>query len=629
MEGDRDMSLEVNNLQNSQQLETFSDNYVNDKEAEAVSAIALQEEDREAAAQTPLPDDNSAQPSNIFRNESEKLVADITKQSLRDRLLTSSANEALKQKEQGSNESSAVAAGIAGANAAQRKNQKAQEIYGYPSRSEQSDKAARILENVIAPETKRFFAGALGAQIREDGTIVLAVSGGDVNKVQTIYDKYSSPLQQRLNEVFRNDPLIAKDANGNVKFEFGPANAATDHLNKKIRFVDNNFIISTYKKDNRICVEDRLFQATNNSKAQSMTVIWRTEFANGAKPEPNKYIERLDNPDNKVMVPCVSCKTNAEAVMSAKLTPQERAGMIAQKRGSQMATGAALGATISAGVYTFNQVMEGRPIESDALARESGVGAASGIAGNYIEKFVADRLLRAPEATLTVGQLVPRQAIGAGVAGGVVGGGVAAYQNFDNFQQGKITGREYGSKIGKEVVFGFVSGTASTIAGASIGGTIGSALPVAGTAVGIVAGAVIGYAVDQTVRLMVDGKPTEKVVIPLEAFNQGLQFQIPVYSNDRQLDVVTRTFEMMAKSVGLPNNEVENYVMNWRARYQLGERDKMVFYSANGTREVTDAEFEQIKTRGYMISTIKGDTHADLINDLKNRLTRVAGSAQQ
>ncbi|MEW6735721.1 MAG: hypothetical protein AB1489_30800 [Acidobacteriota bacterium] len=556
----------------------------------------------------------------------------MTKQALQDRVLSSASSVTSNQKDQDADKDnsasikSGVMDGIVGGNAATRQNQSTQVMFGYPPRSAQSDRAARILENVIAAEGKKQ-TSALGAQIREDGTIVLAVSGGDVSKVQSIYNRYNTNLQQELSQVFGNDPLIAKDSNGNVRFELGPADAITDHLKKSISFVNNNYNLDTYTKEDRICVEDRLFQASNTTKAQSMTVIWRTEYNTGAKPSTNEYIERLDNPDSKVMVPCVSCKENAESIMSANMASKERTNLMFQK-GGRLITNAGIGVTISAGFYTLNQLMEGKPIEGSALAKESAVGAGTGIVSNYVEQQVSSKLLLATKATLSSSQLISRQMIGSSAAGVVVGSGMAAYQNYDTYKNGKISGEEYAANIGKEAAISGLSAAAGTAVGATIGGTIGSTVPVAGTVVGIAVGAAIGYAVDGTLRIMIDGKPTEKLILPISAYNQGVQFQVPVYPSDRQFDVVTRTFEMMAKSAGLPQNEVGKFVNDWQARYQLGGSDKIVYYSQDNAREITDSEFEQIKTQGFMMSLVKGDTHAELINDLKNRLGKVVNSPQ-
>lgn len=579
------------------------------------------------------------------RNAGEQLFTDYTKQYLQKQLLSSSSNNRNIQPEQDKDKNKVdqnsspainapVTAGIVAGNAFTRQTQSAQEIYGYPARSTQSDQAASIFENMIKKEYKKNTA-AIGAQIREDGTVVLALAGANKSVIQDIYNKHTPALQTKpnkkdtptlqteLNRAFGSDPKIAKDNNGNVKFEFGSANATTEHLNKTIPFTNKDFDPDVYNKAWRVCAEDRLYQTSNASKAESMTVIWRTNFSEpNAKVDPNDHAERLNNIDTKAMVPCVSCKENADVVITANSASEEARNLLLKKGGQQLTSGG-IGATISAGFYVFNQLKEGKPIDGKDLIKQSAIGGGSGIASNFIEQQISKKLLLAPQATQTMAQFIPRQAYGAGVAGVVIGGGLAAFQNYDDFQRKKIDSGEYAGKIGKEALIGGAAAVSGTVAGAAIGGTIGSAVPVAGTAVGIVAGAVIGYAVDQTIRLMVDGKPTEKVVIPPSAFDKGLQLKVPVYANDRQFNVVTRSFEMMAKSTGLPQSEVEKFVSDWQARYQLSDKDKMVYYSPEGTREISDEEFDQIKQQGFMMSSINGTTHAEVINDLKTRLAKI------
>jgi hypothetical protein len=181
---------------------------------------------------------------------------------------------------------------------------------------------------------------------------------------------------------------------------------------------------------------------------------------------------------------------------------------------SEMKTGAIGGAIVS-GVTSlpqvFDQARNGDFIGAGkTLVTNTGGGAVVGglssgaerIVGRSIENQIAAR----STSTLfsgtsgSVARQIAGRISGAGIVGGVVNGGFAAYDQINAYKRGEVTGSQaIGTVVGESAV-----GVGAGLAGAAAGAAIGSIIPVAGTAVGAVigfgVGVVAGWAADKALR---------------------------------------------------------------------------------------------------------------------------------
>lgn len=527
----------------------------------------------------------------------------------------------------------------------------------------QSMKDAGLPETRIKQLDKFVVAGV------RDGKIVIGSTNGSKQFTKQEYYEIITKgnLQQKLNPLFVNDNNVKKSTN--VVFELSPDKIQNLDIKRTITYPDiklekgflikdlkniqpdatslkdivlknpvesvkkiyeNTKIFPTYKKEDRVCVEERLFQAKSIEKLTSMTVLSRTELPKGIKAEQNEYIERLENPTEKVMVPCVSCKENSEIIINSN--NDDATAMKLRLNNELVNNGkrASLGGSTAAATYLIEQGLKGESIDAKTLAGTTLVGSSAGVVSGKIEEVISKKILLAPTATYTPAQLFLRQGIAASAAGGIVNSGMTAIKEYPNYQAGKISQGEYVKDIVKEGAIGTISSVSGVAAGAYFGAIVGSAVPVAGNIVGAVAGGVTGYVVDKLTREAVNdifNSQTEEVKVPMELFQRGVSLQVPVYEKDTQFDVMIRSYAMTAKSVGLPKSEVEQVVEKWSASYRLNQtQGTEVRFTVNidGKREViSDLAFEEFKKTGSMPVAISGNTHQPILEDIKQRLEKL------
>jgi hypothetical protein len=181
--------------------------------------------------------------------------------------------------------------------------------------------------------------------------------------------------------------------------------------------------------------------------------------------------------------------------------------------GSESRTGVLGGAAISA-VSSLPQVFD-QTIKGDfagaaktlavSTGTGAGVGAISAAGERIVGRSIENRLASSTSSLFTnssgsVARQVAGRIGGAGVIGGVVSGGVAAYDQIGAYKRGEVTGSQaIGTVVGETAV-----GVGAGLAGAAAGAAIGSIIPVAGTAVGAVVGFVVGvgvgYLTDKALR---------------------------------------------------------------------------------------------------------------------------------
>jgi hypothetical protein len=182
--------------------------------------------------------------------------------------------------------------------------------------------------------------------------------------------------------------------------------------------------------------------------------------------------------------------------------------------GSEMKTGALGGAAMSAVTslpQVFDQARNGDYLGAGkTLVTNAGTGATVGALSSAGERIIGrsieNRLASSATSSLFSGTTgsVARQTAGriggAGVIGGVVNGGFAAYDQIGAYKRGEVTGSQaIGTVVGESAV-----GVGAGMAGAAAGAAIGSIIPGAGTlvggAIGFVVGVGAGYIADKALR---------------------------------------------------------------------------------------------------------------------------------
>ncbi len=316
-------------------------------------------------------------------------------------------------------------------------------------------------------------------------------------------------IQENLNKAFEGNTTVKRDGSGNVAFEFGktqsnleprPATQRTpDGVEKMQRTADN-------------CAAGKMYQSENSQNGKNPVVgadeVWRTDPKGNTHQDPLK----ANNHDGRSMCPCSSCATNADKVKGNNTQPN---GMTVRSAVQSGATGAAIAGVTSTLTQAWdNGKFDLSKVDAGKVAGDSAVGAGTAIAGEAIERAVtpaatklAERVLATPvinkAATATTEQIA-KQALttgeskvlsstvgklaGAGVAGGVIGAGMEAWNQRDNFGDAAKRPDAVGAVVSQAAI-----GVAAGVAGAQAGAMIGSFIPVPG--VGTVVGAAVGFGV--------------------------------------------------------------------------------------------------------------------------------------
>lgn len=171
--------------------------------------------------------------------------------------------------------------------------------------------------------------------------------------------------------------------------------------------------------------------------------------------------------------------------------------------GRQLAVGTASAfgvSTVLSGGQAINDIMNGRDAGDALLAagQQVGVSTAAGAGSTVIEHYSTRAISRFAGAGTTFAGQVGRQALGSGVAGGIVNTGFALYGNYEAYQSGQISGAEYTGRVAGEAAVGVAAGVAGAYAGAAIGSFI--PIPVVGTLAGAAVGFAVGYGADLLMR---------------------------------------------------------------------------------------------------------------------------------
>lgn len=155
-------------------------------------------------------------------------------------------------------------------------------------------------------------------------------------------------------------------------------------------------------------------------------------------------------------------------------------------RGSR--NGAAIGGGFAFASTAYEQWRNGE-FDAGQLVGSTALGAGTGVAEEVIERVVSGAPSVTSGMTSSTFRLAARQLRGAGVAGAVIGGGFAVYDNFSAYQNGEITGAQFTGRVAGEAVTSAGAG----VAGAYVGAVVGSFIPI--PVVGTLAGAAIGFGV--------------------------------------------------------------------------------------------------------------------------------------
>lgn len=190
----------------------------------------------------------------------------------------------------------------------------------------------------------------------------------------------------------------------------------------------------------------------------------------------------------------------ATPVRETPFVPEAPNTLRAERRNGALA-GAATGFLFSGG-NAINDVLNGRRGVGDALldvtaqtAMGGGTGAGAAVLENYSTRAI--NTFMGGASRTAAGQLT-RQALGSGIAGGVINSGFALYDNYDAYQRGDISGTQYAGQVAGEAAVGLAAGAAGAYAGAVIGSFI--PIPVVGTLAGAAVGFAVGMGVDYLSR---------------------------------------------------------------------------------------------------------------------------------
>jgi hypothetical protein len=191
---------------------------------------------------------------------------------------------------------------------------------------------------------------------------------------------------------------------------------------------------------------------------------------------------------------------NAVAVETTPRVPPAPNTIRAETRNGALA-GAATGFFFSGG-RALRDVLSGRRDAAEAFSEVAGqtafgagTGASSAVLENYSTRAI-NRMMGGVSRT-AAGQ-IGRQALGSGVAGGIINSGFALYDNYQAYENGEITGAQYAGRVAGEAAVGVAAGVAGAYAGAVIGSFI--PIPVVGTLAGAAVGFAAGMAVDYLSR---------------------------------------------------------------------------------------------------------------------------------
>jgi hypothetical protein len=161
-----------------------------------------------------------------------------------------------------------------------------------------------------------------------------------------------------------------------------------------------------------------------------------------------------------------------------------------------LVTNTALGSTVG-GASAFGERVIGNQI-TNSLSRSTFVNNGlntlytNGAARNVVSRFAATESSALTSQTFnSTARTIIGRVGGAGIVGGIVNGGFAAYDQIQAYQRGEVTASQaIGTVVGEAGV-----GVAAGMAGAAAGAAIGSIIPGAGTIVGGVIGFVVGVGV--------------------------------------------------------------------------------------------------------------------------------------
>src|SRR5262249_22842250 len=201
----------------------------------------------------------------------------------------------------------------------------------------------------------------------------------------------------------------------------------------------------------------------------------------------------------------VPASATEAAIGNARLTLRNAATTIAD--GVQHSgRSAAIGGGIALVTSTYEAIADGKPLDEAAgdIAKQTALGAGTGVAQEVIQRAVSGAPSVTSGATNSAFRVAASQVKGAGVAGAVINGAFATYDQIGAYERGEVTASQAVGSVAGAAGGGAGAGLAGAYAGAAAGAAIGSIIPGAGTVVGGVVGfavgAAAGYLADKGLR---------------------------------------------------------------------------------------------------------------------------------
>lgn len=232
--------------------------------------------------------------------------------------------------------------------------------------------------------------------------------------------------------------------------------------------------------------------------------------------------------------------------------------------GATLVTNTALGTTVG-GASSFGERIIGNRI-TNSLGNSTFAQNSlerlytNGAARNVVSRFAGTESSALTSQTFnSTARTIAGRVGGAGIVGGIVNGGFAAYDQIQAYQRGEVTASQAIGTVVGEAGVGVAAGMAGAAAGAAIGSIIPGAGTIVGGVIGFAAGVVVGVAVDWGLRQLGADKAVAQFVTG--AIDAGAELVGDVQEFGREAaETVSSAFNSATETVGNAVNDVGNAI---------------------------------------------------------------------